>query len=337
MIKQLELFLPPEEAADNSKITEAARIHLAEKTDSFSGIRIVKRSIDARSRQVKIRLLLNAYINEPVPALHPQRISFTYADVHKKKTILIVGGGPAGMFAALRAIELGLKPVVIERGKDVRARRRDLAAINKEGFINPDSNYCFGEGGAGTYSDGKLYTRSSKRGDVNRILNILIQHGADENILIDAHPHIGTNKLPAIVTGIRETIVKAGGEFHFNTKLVDFKVEKNQLVSISLQHVLTEAYSEMNANAMILATGHSARDIFELLNRKNVLIEAKPFAIGVRIEHPQHIIDHIQYHCDVRNPHLPPSSYGLVKSIAWKRCLFFLHVPRRYHCSCSDR
>ncbi len=327
MIKQVELFLRPEEAADNSKVEEAVKKELSLGKQNFSGIRILKRSIDARSRQVKIRLMINAYIEEPLPLLHPERKPVSYSNVSDKRTVLIIGAGPAGMFAALRSIELGLKPIVIERGKDVRARRRDLAAINKEGTVNADSNYCFGEGGAGTYSDGKLYTRSSKRGDVNRILNILINHGADENILIDAHPHIGTNKLPGIVTALRESIIEAGGEVHFNSRLIDFNAHDGKLKSISIENVMTGVQNEMNADAMILATGHSARDIFEMLSRKNVLIEVKPFAIGVRIEHPQQIIDSAQYHCTVRNEYLPPASYALTNQSQGRGVYSFCMCP----------
>jgi uncharacterized protein len=222
--------------------------------------------------------------------------------------VIIVGAGPAGLFAGLRLIELGYRPILLERGKDVQTRRRDLAAINKDQVVNPDSNYCFGEGGAGTYSDGKLYTRSKKRGDIRRVLDILVAHGAKEEILFDAHPHIGTNKLPRLVAELRQTIINAGGQVHFDSKVTDLIIVNN-----SIKGVVTVGGNKIEADAVILATGHSARDIFELLHQKNILIESKPFALGVRVEHDQGLIDRIQYHCAIdRGPYLPASSYGLV-------------------------
>jgi uncharacterized FAD-dependent dehydrogenase len=244
-------------------------------------------------------------------------------DVHQSnKKVIVIGAGPAGLFSALRLIEHGIKPIVLERGKDVRARRRDLAAINKEGIINPESNYCFGEGGAGTYSDGKLYTRSTKRGDINRILNILVHFGATERILYEAHPHIGTNKLPQIITAIRKTIIECGGEVLFENKVVDFIVEKDKLKSVKIA-----SGGSLNADAVVLATGHSARDIFTLLHSKKILIEAKPFALGVRVEHPQSLIDTIQYHCDARGAYLPPASYSLVQQVNGKGVFSFCMCP----------
>jgi uncharacterized FAD-dependent dehydrogenase len=228
-----------------------------------------------------------------------------------------VGFGPAGMFAALRLIELGYKPVVFERGQDVRGRRRDLAAINKHHIVNPESNYCFGEGGAGTYSDGKLYTRSKKRGDLRRILEILVRHGATERILVDAHPHIGTNKLPKVVEAIRDTILQAGGEIHFNTRVDDILINNGAVKGVKLAGGETR-----HAKSLILATGHSARDIFELLDHKGLHIEAKPFALGVRVEHPQSLIDSIQYHCDARGPYLPAAAYSLVHQAQWQKHQF---------------
>jgi uncharacterized FAD-dependent dehydrogenase len=222
----------------------------------------------------------------------------------------------------LRLIEQGIKPIVLERGKDVRARRRDLAAINKEGIVNPESNYCFGEGGAGTYSDGKLYTRSTKRGDVYKVLSMLVHFGADEKILYEAHPHIGTNKLPHIITAIRNTIIKYGGEVLFEKKVVDFIVEKNTIAGIA-----TADGDTMKADAVILATGHSARDIFQLLQAKKILIEAKPFALGVRVEHPQALIDTIQYHCPSRGDYLPPAAYSLVQQVNGKGVFSFCMCP----------
>jgi uncharacterized FAD-dependent dehydrogenase len=226
------------------------------------------------------------------------------------------------LFAALRLIELGLKPILIERGKNVRDRRRDLAKINRDGVVNPESNYCFGEGGAGTYSDGKLYTRSSKRGDVQRILHRFVEHGATNDILIEAHPHIGTNHLPNIISNIREKIIECGGEIFFNKKVTKFLLQNS-----SIKGVECADGSTFEADNLILATGHSARDIFETLHRQNILIEAKPFALGIRIEHPQQIIDAQQYHCEVRDANLPPASYNLVEQINGKGVFSFCMCP----------
>lgn len=307
MVKEIQLKLTPKEAFDSARF-EAKVIHtLGLSENDQVVIRTLKRSIDARGRQVKVNVTAEVYLNE-IPA---PRISATkdYPNVQDSDPVIIVGAGPAGLFAALRVIELGGKPIVIERGKDVRSRRRDLAAINKEHYVNPESNYCFGEGGAGTYSDGKLYTRSKKRGDIQRILEILVAHGAKEDILIDAHPHIGTNKLPVLVADLRESIKKAGGQILFETKVTDLLLEKG-----AIKGVITSEGERINGLGVILATGHSARDIYHLLHERNVLIEAKPFALGVRVEHPQQLIDRIQYHCEVdRGPYLPASSYALVQ------------------------
>ena len=236
--------------------------------------------------------------------------------------MVIIGAGPAGLFAALHLIELGIRPIVLERGKDVRARRRDLAAINKEGVVNPESNYCFGEGGAGTYSDGKLYTRSTKRGDVYKILSVLVHFGAEQKILYEAHPHIGTNKLPQIITSIRNKIIECGGEVHFEKKVTDFIIENE-----SIKGVRTAQDEDFRADAIILATGHSARDIFNLLHSKKILIESKPFALGVRVEHPQTLIDSIQYHCPSRGDYLPPASNSLVQQVNNKGVFSFCMCP----------
>jgi hypothetical protein len=261
------------------------------------------------------------YIKELPP--ESSEYEFDYKDVSSAKEIHIIGFGPAGMYAALRCIELGYKPIVLERGKDVQNRRRDLKAINQDHFVNEDSNYCFGEGGAGTYSDGKLYTRSLKRGDVRRIFENLVYHGATDQILVDAHPHIGTNKLPKVVKNIRETILKYGGEVKFETKVVDFELVNNKMSSIKLADG-----SEMSVNAVILATGHSARDIFDLLNDKKIALKAKSFAMGVRVEHPQHIIDSIQYHCkDERNELLPAAAYSLVHQVRDRGVYSFCMCP----------
>ncbi len=277
MIKKIELVLLPQEAADKGRQTALCSSMLSVSEERIFSINILKRSIDARSRQPKIRLAVEVFVDEyaPVREKYSERFQFQ-KDVSKSAPVLIIGCGPAGMFAALKLIELGFKPVIIERGKNVQKRRRDLAAINKSGLVNPDSNYCFGEGGAGTYSDGKLYTRSSKRGDVNRILEILVMHGSDESILVDAHPHIGTNKLPKVVESMRATILNAGGEIHFETRLKDFILKDNKIAGIIAEQNNSDA--EFLSERVILATGHSARDIFHLLQRRNILIEAKPFA-----------------------------------------------------------
>jgi uncharacterized protein len=274
MKKELQLQLTPEEAYNEEVFqnTVLKRLGLASENQEIIA-RQVKRSIDARGRQVKVNVTAEVFFKEkPTPFLTSPK---AYQNVSNKESIIIVGAGPAGLFAALRAIELGVKPIIIERGKDVRSRRRDIAAINKDHIVNPESNYCFGEGGAGTYSDGKLYTRSKKRGDIRRIMEILVAHGATEEILVDAHPHIGTNKLPKLVAELRESILQAGGEVLFETKVVDFILESN-----AIKGVVTAEGERIFGKGVILATGHSARDIFHLLHHKKILIEAKPFRIG---------------------------------------------------------
>jgi uncharacterized FAD-dependent dehydrogenase len=305
MIRNITIALPPQEAAEDASIKEHLAAELAIPAERITGYKIEKRSIDARSRQPKVVLQLSVFIDQmegKVIAFDPQ-----LKNVSNAPHVVIVGAGPAGLFAALQLIALGLKPVILERGKDVRSRRRDLAAMNKEGIVNPESNYCFGEGGAGTYSDGKLYTRSTKRGDVKKILQLFVHFGADPTILYEAHPHIGTNKLPHIITAIREQITECGGKVLFNTRLTDILLEGD-----AVKAVQTADGNTIACDAVILATGHSARDIFSLLERKQISIEAKPFALGVRIEHPQALIDKAQYKCDVRDPFLPPASYSLV-------------------------
>ncbi len=309
MQKTIQLQLLPQQAADPATIKQ----HIAQSQNinpnSVTGYTITKKSLDARSRQPKIHLTLHAYINEPpITKILP---NFPFKDVSQSpKHVLIIGTGPASLFAALQLIERGIKPILIERGKDVKARRRDLAAMNKQGIVNPESNYCFGEGGAGTYSDGKLYTRSNKRGNIDRILQLFVHFGADEKILYEAHPHIGTNKLPHIITAMRQQILGCGGQVWFNQKVIDFIIDKANIVGVK-----TEEGSTFNGQAVILATGHSARDIFHLLHHKKIQIEAKPFALGVRVEHPQHLIDQAQYKCNYRGEYLPPASYSLVQQI----------------------
>ncbi len=320
MQQKISLKLLPSEAVDEAVIKKLLANSSGKKQTEIKGFQILKRSIDARGKIVWINLTLNAFINEP---FHKRNIpTFNFTDVSKAiKRVIIIGAGPAGLFAALKLIEQGIKPIILERGKDVRTRRRDLALLNKEGIINPDSNYCFGEGGAGTYSDGKLYTRSNKRGNIDRILHLFVYFGAEENILYDAHPHIGTNKLPQIITAMRMKIVECGGEFFFGKKVTDLIITNGKIKAVKTADDLFEA------DAYILATGHSARDIFTLLHNKNILIQAKPFAMGVRIEHPQSLIDNIQYHCNIRNEFLPPASYGLVDQINNKGVFSFCMCP----------
>lgn len=299
-MKSIEFKLKPDEAYNNELFAQ-----VIEKKLGNTPYRLKRRSVDARKKQVWVNVLIEIFDRPP-----PELITYKKPDnnVSSKKPVIIVGSGPAGLFAALRLIEFGVKPIILERGKDVRSRRRDLAAINKDHEVNEDSNYCFGEGGAGTYSDGKLYTRSKKRGDVERILEILVAHGATEKILYESHPHIGTNKLPKVVTELRETIIAAGGEIYFGSRVTDVILNKNEMKGVKL------ASGEIiNGEAVILATGHSARDIFYLFNERKIKIEAKPFALGVRVEHPQPLIDKIQYNCESdRGEYLPASSYALV-------------------------
>ncbi len=321
MQQKISLKLLPSEAVDESAVKRLIANNTGKKANAVSGYHILKQSIDARAKTIWINLTVNAFIDEP---FHKREIqSFHFKEVSKaKKSVVIIGAGPAGLFAALRLLEQGIKPIILERGKDVRSRRKDLALLNKEGIIHEDSNYCFGEGGAGTYSDGKLYTRSNKRGDIDRILNLFVQFGADDKILYQSHPHIGTNKLPQIITAMRKQIVDCGGEFLFEKKVVDFNIEDNKIRSVS-----TADGNTFEADAFILATGHSARDIFTLLHQKQILIEAKGFALGVRIEHPQQLIDSIQYHCPLRGTYLPPAAYSLVKQVNDRGVFSFCMCP----------
>lgn len=305
MIKNISISLAPSEAADEQAIKRHIAADCGVSLNRITGYSIQKRSIDARSRHARIIMQMMVYIDEAItrqPPFDPQ-----LQNVSSAPHVVIVGSGPAGLFAALRLITLGFKPIILERGKDVRSRRRDLAAMNKEGIVNPESNYCFGEGGAGTYSDGKLYTRSTKRGNVLRILQLFHHFGAEQDILYDAHPHIGTNKLPHIITAMRKQIIECGGEVLFEKKLTDIV-----LAGDSIAGVRTSDGDSISCGAMILATGHSARDIFTMLHNKGIAVECKPFALGVRIEHPQLLIDRSQYHCITRDPYLPPASYSLV-------------------------
>ncbi len=321
MQQKISLKLLPSEATDETAVKRLIAGNTGKKISSISGYHILKQSIDARAKTIWVNLTVNAFIDEPFIERGIQ--PFNFKDVsNAEKRVVIIGAGPAGLFAALHLIEDGIKPIILERGKDVRSRRRDLAILNKEGIINPESNYCFGEGGAGTYSDGKLYTRSNKRGDIDRILNLFVRFGAEEKILYQSHPHIGTNKLPQIITAMRQQIIDCGGEFLFEKKVVNLHIENEKI-----QSVKTEDGNTFKANAFVLATGHSARDIFELLHKKQILIEAKGFALGVRIEHPQELIDSIQYNCSVRDENLPPASYSLVKQVNERGVFSFCMCP----------
>lgn len=311
----------PSDAEDETSLKNKIIATAGIKPEDLSGYDILKKSIDARGRQVYISLSINAYIKEPY--LQRPGTIFRFRDVsHSSKKVIIIGAGPAGLFAALKLLEAGIMPVILERGKDVKARRRDLAALNKQGIINPESNYCFGEGGAGTYSDGKLYTRSNKRGDINRILNLFVHFGAEQNILYDAHPHIGTNKLPQIITAMRQLIMECGGSVLFEKKVTGLNI-----INGGIRSVITSGGETYQADSFILATGHSARDIFELLQQNNIRLEAKPFALGVRVEHPQSLIDSIQYHNAARGIHLPPASYSLVDQVQDKGVFSFCMCP----------
>jgi len=320
MIRNIQIRISLKEEGQPGGLKARTAKYLGVSEDDFQ-FKVQRKSIDARKPSIYFNYKLEVYINEPAPK--ETSYHFDYKDVSQAKPIHIIGFGPAGMWAALRCLELGFKPIVLERGKNVQERRRDLKAINQDHTVHPDSNYCFGEGGAGTYSDGKLYTRSLKRGDVRRVFESLVFHGATEEILVDAHPHIGTNKLPKIVQNIRETIIKFGGEVHFETKVTDFKLKDNKLTSL-----VVNENKELETQRVILATGHSARDIFELLHKKDIALKAKSFAMGVRVEHPQHIIDSIQYHCrGERSELLPAAAYSLVQQVNNRGVYSFCMCP----------
>jgi uncharacterized FAD-dependent dehydrogenase len=320
MHKAMHICVSPETAyfEEKYKIEFAQLLHI--NPHDITGIIIKKKSIDARNRKIKINIDADVWWNEPV--IKKDEFRLNIKNVTTENEVLIVGAGPAGLFAALKLIERGLKPVIFERGKDVKERKKDIQALNTNKSVNPESNYCFGEGGAGTFSDGKLYTRSKKRGDVYRILDILKYHGAQNDILSDAHPHIGTNKLPGIIVKIRETITEAGGIFHFNTRIDDLIVEQD-----TVKGIITQNGDKVFGKAVILATGHSSRTIYEMLHAKGILIEAKPFAMGVRVEHPQSLVDGIQYSCTIRDEYLPAASYNLVTQASDRGVYSFCMCP----------
>lgn len=320
MPKEIELKLLPVEAEKEGLIKRKVADKCQLKIQQISAVKPIRRSIDARGRRPFVRLRVQVFVNESLPE-EPALLD-QLKEVHQRPSVIVVGAGPAGYFAGLELIEQGLKPIIFDRGKDVRTRRRDLRAIQQFGEVNPHSNYCFGEGGAGTYSDGKLYTRSHKRGNIEKALRLLVEHGADSDILVDAHPHIGSNKLPKIVANIRETIIQYGGEIHFDSQVTDLIIQEGKM-----RGVVVNGEQEHLATAVILATGHSARDIYHLLAQKGVAIESKPYALGVRIEHPQPLIDSIQYRQKPRERALPAASYRLACQVRGRGVFSFCMCP----------
>lgn len=320
MPHEISIVLRPDEAANETAVVRAIARKIDIPTDSIRHYYITRKSIDARKGKVLVNLCVRVFIGEE--KIIDERPVFNYTDVRNAMPVIIVGAGPAGLFAALRLIELGFKPIVIERGKSVSHRKRDIAMLNREHQLNPDSNYAFGEGGAGTFSDGKLYTRSKKRGDYRRILQALVDHGADPAILYEAHPHIGTNRLPGIITRIRETILQHGGEVLFSSRVTEIILDSGQAVGVKLADG-----QRINGKAIILATGHSARDIYHMLHNQSIALEAKPFAMGVRVEHPQALIDAIQYHGIPRSEYLPAAAYSLVHQVEGRGVYSFCMCP----------
>jgi len=320
MIKEIQLQVLPEQTANIEVLKELVAAKLNIELSEINHIEIIKRSVDARQRTIKVNLKLEVYIKQDF--VKKEEDFPIYKNVEGKEEVIIVGAGPAGMFAALKLLEIGKKPIIIERGKDVRSRRKDLANLTKNHVVNEDSNYCFGEGGAGTFSDGKLYTRSKKRGDVNKVLDVLVMHGATPEIRVEAHPHIGTNKLPKIIQNIRETILEYGGIVLFDSRVTDVLLMGNKVDGVELQNG-----DRIHAEKIILATGHSARDVFELLDTKEIEIQAKAFALGVRVEHTQELIDQIQYKCKTRGEFLPPAPYSVVKQIKGRGVYSFCMCP----------
>ena len=320
MVKQIRINLAPAAAADETAIRKISASLAGMDQSEISSVRVIKRSVDARKKNIRVNLTVEVFSAEDSAVQAP--ISYIPVDVSHKREVIIVGAGPAGLFAALRLIELGIRPVVIERGRDVSSRKKDIARISREQIVDPDSNYCFGEGGAGTYSDGKLYTRSKKRGDNTRVLELLCLHGANRNITYEAHPHLGTDKLPGIISNIRKSILDAGGQFILEKKVTDLIIEGD-----AIKGVVTSDNEKFMSPYIILATGHSARDIYDICRNRGVELEMKPFAMGVRVEHPQELIDTIQYHGNSRGDYLPAASYSVAKQVNGRGVYSFCMCP----------
>ena len=325
MIEEYQIRILPEQAASEEGIKRYLSQEKGIDVRTLNQVRVLKRSIDARQRTIYVNLKVRAYINEF--AQDDQYIHTEYPDVSSRPRVVVVGEGPGGLFASLRLIELGYRPVVLERGKDVRERKKDLSNITKTQKVDAESNYCFGEGGAGAYSDGKLYTRSKKRGSVDKILNVFCQHGANTNILADAHPHIGTDKLPRVIENMRNTILQCGGEVHFQTKMTSFVIDGDKVIGVEAVNLQTGA-EETYRGPVILATGHSARDVYRYLAASRIEIEAKGIAVGVRLEHPAHLIDQIQYHNkNGRGKYLPAAEYSFVTQVDGRGVYSFCMCP----------
>ena len=330
MIQEYQIRILPEQAASEESISRFLITDKGINPKDITHVRVLKRSIDARQRTIYVNLKVRVYLNEQPE--DEEFIRTEYQNVEGHTEAIVVGAGPGGLFAALRLIELGIRPIVVERGKDVHTRRKDIAKISREHLVNPESNYSFGEGGAGAFSDGKLYTRSKKRGNVDKILNVFCQHGASTSILIDAHPHIGTDKLPQVIEAMRNTIIRCGGEVHFQTKMTDILIEGERVKGIryecSDESSHLQKNGEIHASAIILATGHSARDVYRWLHANNIEIEAKDLAVGVRLEHPAELIDRIQYHNKYgKGKYLPTAEYSFVTQVEGRGVYSFCMCP----------